>query len=85
MVTIGRYWHGNPDKYSDDELRWHQKHARRVDEYKDKWALLHSIPIMRIWESDIRKNPKKVMEMLKERLKIEDEKKRIDENKRKRH
>lgn len=81
----GDFWHGNPEKYSDDELRGHQKHARRVDEYKDKWALLHSIPILRIWESDIRKNPKKVMEMLKERLRIQNEKIRLDENKRKRH
>ena len=81
----GDFWHGNPEKYTDDKLRGHQKHARRVDEYKDKWALIHSIPILRIWESDIRKNPKKVMEMLKERLRIQDEKIRLDEDKRKRH
>lgn len=85
MVTIGDYWHGNPEKYTDVELKGHQKRARRIDEYKDKWALIHSIPIMRIWESDIRNNPKKVMNDLKERLRIQDEKIRLDENKRKRH
>lgn len=81
----GDYWHGNPDKYSDEDLKGHQKRARRIDEYKDKWALLHSIPIMRIWESDIRKNPKGVMDSLKERLRVQNEKIRLDEEKKKRH
>ena len=67
MATIGE-WHGNPEKYDKEELRGHQKRAQRVDEHKTKWALLHSIPILRFWESDIRKNPKKVMKILKEEL-----------------
>ena len=58
MKLIGDYWHGNPDKYEKDELKKHQIRVQRVDEYKNKWALLHGIPILRIWESDIRKNPK---------------------------
>ena len=45
-----------------------------MDEYKDKWALMHGIPLMRIWEKDIRENPKKVMDDLKKRLYIEDDK-----------
>ena len=57
-------WHANPEKYKEEDLRGHQKRARRVDEYKTKWALLHGIPILRFWESDIRKNPKKVMKIL---------------------
>ena len=81
----GDYWHGNPEKYEKDELKKHQIKAQRIDEYKTKWALLHSIPVLRIWESDIRNNPKKVMNDLKERLRIQDEKIRLDENKRKRH
>lgn len=70
----GDWWHANPDKYKDDELRGHQKRAKRVDEYKDKWALMHGIPLIRIWESDIRKKPHEVMDRLKERLYIQDEK-----------
>ena len=46
---------------------------------------MHSIPILRFWESDIRKNPKKVMKILKETLNIQNEKIRLDENKKKRH
>ena len=81
----GDYWHGNPEKYEKDELKKHQLKARRIDEYKNKWALLHGIPILRIWESDIRKNPKKVMKILKEELNIQEKNRLINENKRKRH
>ena len=81
----GDFWHANPEKYKDEELRGHQKRARRVDEYKNKWALMHCIPILRIWESDIRKNPKMVMKMLKETLNIQEKQRIINENKRKRH
>ena len=45
-----------------------QKKNKRVDEQKDKWALHHRIPLIRIWEHDINKNPEKVMKMLKEEL-----------------
>ena len=81
----GDYWHGNPEKYEKDELKKHQIKAQRIDEYKTKWALLHSIPVLRIWESDIRKNPKKVMKTLKEELNIQEKNRLINENKRKRH
>lgn len=81
----GDFWHGNPEKYKKEELKGHQIRAQRIDEYKTKWALMHSIPILRIWESDIRKNPKKVMEMLNETLNIQNNKQRIIENKKKRH
>jgi hypothetical protein len=84
MVTIGK-WHGNPEKYKDDELKGHQKRAKRIDEYKTKWALLHGIPILRFWESDIHKNPQKVMKILKEEITVRDKKILLEENKKKRH
>ena len=62
-----------------------QKHNKRVDEHKDKWALMHGIPIMRIWEKDIRENPKMVMDELKKRLYIQNEKITTTEKKNKRH
>lgn len=81
----GDFWHGNPDKYEKEDLRNHQIRAQRIDEYKTKWALMHGFPILRIWESDIRKNPKKVMQILKEELNIQEKKRIIKENKKKRH
>ena len=62
-----------------------QKKNRRVDEYKNKWALLHSIPIMRFWEKDIRENPSQVMKELKERLYIVDTESEKTSIKNKRH
>ena len=62
-----------------------QKHNKIVDKLKDDWALMHGIPLMRIWEKDIRENPKMVMEELKKRLYIQDKKVTITEKKNKRH
>lgn len=46
---------------------------------------MHGIPIIRIWEKDIRENPSMVMKQLKERLYIEDEKQKMITEKNKRH
>lgn len=81
----GDFWHGNPQMYKEEELRGHQKRAQRIDEHKTKWALLHGIPIIHIWESDIRKNPKKVMDMLKDKLNLLTEKRNILNDKKRRH
>ena len=56
---------------NEEKLNPTQKHNKRVDEHKNKWALEHGIPILRIWELDIRNNPQKVLKMLKERLNLE--------------
>lgn len=81
----GNFWHGNPEMYTEENLRYHQKKAKKVDELKDKWALIHGIPIIRFWEKDIRENPKKVMKELKERLHMIDDEKNRKDNKRKRN
>jgi len=81
----GGYYHSDPRVVKEDKLNPMQKHNKRVDEHKDKWALLHGIPLIRIWEKDIRENPKMVMEELKKRLYIEDKKITITEKKNKRH
>lgn len=70
----GSYWHADPRLYEDKKLTNTQKHDIRVDEYKKKWALLHGIPILYIWEKDIRENPSAVIKALKERLYLEKEK-----------
>jgi hypothetical protein len=46
---------------------------------------MHGIPLIRIWEKDIRENPNQVMEMLKKRLYIQDKKVEVRVNKNKRH
>lgn len=72
----GNYFHSDPRLYEEEKLSPMQKKNRRVDEYKNRWALMHGYPLMRIWESDIRKNPKEVMKRLKERLFIMEEENR---------
>lgn len=79
----GDYYHGYGLVY--EEMKPMQKRNHRVDEIKNQWAALHSIPLIRIWEHDIKKNPKKVMKILKEWIHVYTEKMIIDENKKKRH
>lgn len=59
---------------NENKLTPTQKRNKRVDKHKDNWALLHGIPLIRIWEKDIRENPSQVMGMLKERLRIQGDK-----------
>lgn len=81
----GGFYHSDPRVVNEDKLNPMQKRNKRVDEYKNRWALLHGIPLIRIWEKDIRENPKKVMEELKKRLYIQEEKAVLTEKKNKRH
>lgn len=68
-----------------EEMNPMQKKNARVDEIKNEWAALHGYPLIRIWEHDINENPQKVLDMLRERLGVEEEKLKIKENKKKRH
>jgi very-short-patch-repair endonuclease len=81
----GDFYHSHPDLVKEENMNPMQKHNKRVDEYKNKWALMHGIPLIRIWEKDIRNNPKTVMNELKKRLYMETEKKALFEKKNKRH
>lgn len=81
----GDWYHSNPELVKEEDMNPMQKRNKRVDELKNKWALMHGIPLMRIWEKDIRENPKMVMEELKKRLYIQDKKATITEKKNKRH
>jgi hypothetical protein len=62
--------HSDPRIVKEGKLTPTQKHNKRVDEEKNRWALLHGIPLIRIWEKDIHENPGEVMRMLQERLRI---------------
>lgn len=81
----GEYYHPDKNLYGNDELNPMQKHNRRVDEVKDRWALLHGIPLIRIREKDVREHPEKVMKMLRERLKIQSDVLEKEKNMAKRH
>lgn len=72
----GSYFHGDPRIYEQKDLNKMQLRNQKIDAYKNEWAYRHGFPIMRIWEKDIRENPQLVMERLKERLYIQEEKKR---------
>ena len=80
----GSYYHSDPRVIDRKHLNGMQKRNLSVDAIKDRWAALHCIPLLRIYEYDIRNNPEKVMEVLRERLDIQDEKIRITESKKKR-
>ena len=62
-----------------------QKHNEWVDRVKDEWALARGIPVLRIWEHDIRDNPEKVMKTLKEAIGKYTEKQKKKDAKGKRH
>lgn len=78
-------WHSDPRVVDESKLTPTQKRNKRVDEIKNKWAMLNGIPILRIWEKDINERPDLVMKMLKERLRIQTDKIRLEEEKKKRH
>ena len=64
----GDYWHGNMDIYEAKDLKGFQKRAHNVDDMKNKWAAIHGMILIRIWEHEIRKSPESVMLMLKKQL-----------------
>ena len=75
MILIeidGGYYHADPRLVDEDKMSPMQKRNKRIDEIKNKWALTNGIPIIRIWEKDIREKPSDVMKMLKARFYIEE-------------
>ena len=68
----GSYHHSDPRIVKEEDMSPMQKKNRRVDELKNKWALMHGIPLIRVWEKDIREDPGMVMEYLRKRLYIEE-------------
>lgn len=79
----GDYYHSYGLTY--EQMCPMQKRNKRVDELKDKWALMHSIPILRFWEHDINDNPEFVFKKLKEMIQIQAKNKIMMEKKKKPH
>ena len=65
----GSYWHGDSRLYEEKDLNATQRRDIKIDELKKKWCTRNGIPIIYIWELDINKNPKMVLNYLKEVLK----------------
>ncbi len=51
----GDYWHGNPNKYSEEELTDKQKLQKERDNIRTKQLLEKGYKVIRIWENDIKK------------------------------
>lgn len=79
----GDFYHSYGITY--EQMSPMQKRNKRVDEAKNEWALSHGIPIMRIWEHDINESPQKVKKMIEEELGVCYYKKKIKDNRKKRH
>jgi very-short-patch-repair endonuclease len=81
----GGYYHADPRVIGENKLNPMQMRNKRIDEYKNRWALAHGIPIIRIWEKDIREKPIQVLNELKKILGLQETKMSLLENKNKRH
>lgn len=81
----GGYYHSDPRVVNEDKLNPMQKHNKFIDKIKDRWCGLHCIPLLRIWEYDIRNNPKLVIEKLSQYIDIGMKKRKTDENFKKPH
>lgn len=60
----GSYHHADPRLVKEGKLNPMQKHNKFVDSLKDRWARDNHIPLLRIWEYDIRHDKRKVIEEL---------------------
>lgn len=86
MIEVdGGYFHSDPRVVKEGKLNPMQKHNKFVDSLKDKWCGMHCIPLLRIWEYDIRNNPKFVLEELGKYIDIGKKRRKIMENKKKPH
>lgn len=70
----GDYYHSNSKLVKEENMNPMQKHNKRVDGYKNKYASENSLVLLRIWEDDIRHNPEKVKDTLLNTLTIQKEK-----------
>ena len=81
----GDYFHSNPEIVDENNLNPMQKHNKMVDKHKDEWAAMQGLPLLRLWENDIRKKPRKVMSELKKAVEAAKKRRLILENKKKPH
>lgn len=81
----GSFFHSDPRVVTEDKITPMHKHNKFIDSLKDQWAALHGIPLLRIWEYDIRNNPKMVKEEIGKYIKSGKKKRKIIEDRKKPH
>ena len=64
----GDYWHGNPKKYSKEELSEYQLEKVKKDEILREYCKNNGIKLIEIWESDYNRNSDNVMNILMESI-----------------
>lgn len=77
----GDYWHADPKKYKKEDLNAIQKRNIRVDEQKNKYALMYGYVLLRFWEKDVYKNKKKVISILEKRIGVSKKENKIKQSK----
>ena len=65
----GDYWHGNPKKYTKDELSKFQLEKVEKDEVLREYCKNNGIILIEIWESDYNKDISGVKQLLEESIK----------------
>lgn len=75
----GTYFHSDPRVYVKKNRM--QKRNSRIDEVKNKWALINGFVLLRFWEHDIYNNPKMIFDELKKHLEIQTKKELLLESK----
>lgn len=65
----GDYWHGNPNKYSNDELSEFQKKKVTKDNELREYCSENGINLIEIWESDYDKDSSGVKTLLEGQIK----------------
>lgn len=81
----GSFYHADPRVVSEDKLKPMHKHNKFIDGLKDQWAAMHCIPLLRIWEYDIRNNPKMVIDEINKYVKAGEAKKKRMQNRKRPH
>lgn len=81
----GSYWHSDPRLFNENKLNRIQKHNKFVDFLKAKWCEKKGIPLVYVWEEDIKNNPQKIFELLNQYLGEGYRKKRIDDSRKRPH
>lgn len=86
MIELdGSYWHSDPRIVKDKKLTYTQKHNQFVDFLKDKWCEKKCIPLVRIWEFDVKNNPQEVFNQLSPYITEANRKKLIADRKKSPH
>lgn len=81
----GSYYHADKRVVSEDKIRPMHRHNMFVDGLKTQWAGMHCIPLLRIWEYDIRHNPQEVKKEIAKYINIADKTKKKRDSMKKPH